>query len=50
MEWRLLQLFALAYNVGDFARGLALPRWVGHGSLSTGVGRRRRRFWLQFAF
>jgi Transposase DDE domain group 1 len=30
-----LQLFALAYNVGDFLRRLALPRSVKHWSLTT---------------
>jgi len=30
-----LQLFALAYNVGNFLRRLALPQGVGHWSLTT---------------
>jgi hypothetical protein len=30
-----LQLFALAYNLGNFLRQLALPREVKHGSLTT---------------
>lgn len=30
-----LQLFALAYNLGNFLRRLALPGSVGHGSLTT---------------
>jgi hypothetical protein len=30
-----LQLFALAYNLGNFLRQLALPREVGHWSLTT---------------
>jgi hypothetical protein len=30
-----LQLFALAYNLGNFLRRLALPRPVKHGSLTT---------------
>ena len=30
-----LQLFALAYNVGNFLRRLALPRSVKHWSLTT---------------
>ena len=30
-----LQLFALAYNLGNFLRRLALPRAVGHWSLTT---------------
>ena len=30
-----LQLFALAYNLGDFLRRLALPRSVKHWSLTT---------------
>ncbi|MFQ5807355.1 MAG: transposase, partial [Phycisphaerae bacterium] len=35
MEWRMLQLFALAYNLGNFLRRLALPRPVKHWSLTT---------------
>ncbi len=30
-----LQLHALAYNLGDFLRTLALPEAVGHWSLTT---------------
>ena len=30
-----LQLFALAYNLGNFLRRLALPRRIGHWSLTT---------------
>jgi len=30
-----LQLFALAYNLGNFLRRLALPRSVNHWSLTT---------------
>jgi len=30
-----LQLFALAYNLGNFPRRLALPRYVKHWSLTT---------------
>jgi hypothetical protein len=30
-----LQLFALAYNIANFLRRLALPRGVGHWSLTT---------------
>ena len=30
-----LQLFALAYNLGNFLRRLALPRSIGHWSLRT---------------
>ncbi len=30
-----LQLFALAYNLGNFLRRLALPRGVKHWSLTT---------------
>ena len=30
-----LQLFALAYNIGNFLRRLALPRSVKHWSLTT---------------
>ncbi len=30
-----LQLFALAYNLGNFLRRLALPRYVKHWSLTT---------------
>ena len=30
-----LQLFALAYNLGNFLRRLALPRKVSHWSLTT---------------
>jgi len=30
-----LQLFVLAYNLGNFLRRLALPRWVKHWSLAT---------------
>jgi hypothetical protein len=30
-----LQLFALAYNLGNFLRQMALPREVKHGSLTT---------------
>ena len=30
-----LQLFALAYNLGNFLRRLALPRMVNHWSLTT---------------
>ncbi len=30
-----LQLFALAYNLGNFMRRLALPRRVAHWSLTT---------------
>ena len=30
-----LQLFALAYNLGNFLRRLALPRGVSHWSLTT---------------
>jgi hypothetical protein len=35
MQWRPLQLFALAYNLGNFLRRLALPRPVKHWSLTT---------------
>ena len=30
-----LQLFGLAYNLGNFLRRLALPRAIGHWSLRT---------------
>jgi hypothetical protein len=30
-----LQLFALSYNLGNFLRQLALPRWVGTWTLTT---------------
>ena len=30
-----LQLFALAYNLGNFLRRLALPRKINHGTLTT---------------
>ena len=35
MEWRPLQLFALAYNLGNFLRRLVLPAGVKHWSLTT---------------
>ena len=35
MYWTRLQLFALAYNLANFLRRLALPRDVKHWSLTT---------------
>ncbi|UCE62387.1 MAG: transposase [Phycisphaerales bacterium] len=35
VKWPRLQLFALAYNLGNFPRRLALPRSVKHRSLTT---------------
>jgi len=35
MEWRMLQFFAAAYNLGNFLRRLGLPRSVKHWSLTT---------------
>jgi hypothetical protein len=35
VKWRQLQLFALAYNLGNFLGRLALPRSVKHCSLTT---------------